>query len=98
VKFYPPPFGGSVLFPGRRHGDADIKFRHSGAGRCAHRRLRSGQQSQPSPAELRERLAAIPGIADAHLQQEVDAPEFYAVIDRARAAQFGWSANSIATT
>jgi multidrug efflux pump subunit AcrB len=47
--------------------------------------------------ELRERLSAIPGIADAHLQQEVDAPEFYAVIDRARAAQFGWSANSIAT-
>jgi multidrug efflux pump subunit AcrB len=47
--------------------------------------------------ELRERLAAIPGIADAHLQQEVDAPEFYAVIDRARAAQFGWSMNSIAT-
>src|SRR6202163_799422 len=47
--------------------------------------------------ELRERIAAIPGIADAHLQQEVDAPEFYAVIDRARAAQFGWSANSIAT-
>jgi multidrug efflux pump subunit AcrB len=47
--------------------------------------------------ELRERLAAIPGIADAHLQQEVDAPEFYAVIDRARAAQFGWSVNSIAT-
>jgi len=27
----------------------------------------------------------------------VDAPEFYAVIDRTRAAQFGWSANSIAT-
>ncbi|MBO0751512.1 MAG: efflux RND transporter permease subunit [Bradyrhizobiaceae bacterium] len=47
--------------------------------------------------ELRARLAAIPGIADAHLQQEVDAPEFYAVIDRARAAQFGWSVNSIAT-
>ncbi len=47
--------------------------------------------------EIKERLAAIPGIADAHLQQEVDAPEFYAVIDRARAAQFGWSANSIAT-
>src|SRR6516165_311615 len=46
--------------------------------------------------ELQERLAAIPGIADAHLQQEVDAPEFYAVIDRARAAQFGWSVSSIA--
>jgi multidrug efflux pump subunit AcrB len=47
--------------------------------------------------ELRERLAAIPGVADAHLQQEVDAPEFFAVIDRARAAQFGWSVSSIAT-
>ena len=32
--------------------------------------------------ELRQRLAAIPGIVDAHLQQEVDAPAFYAQIDR----------------
>jgi multidrug efflux pump subunit AcrB len=47
--------------------------------------------------ELKERLAAIPGIADAHVQQEVDAPEFYAEIDRARAAQFGLTANSVAT-
>ncbi len=47
--------------------------------------------------ELTTRLAAIPGIADAHVQQEVDAPEFYATIDRARAAQFGLTANSIAT-
>jgi multidrug efflux pump subunit AcrB len=47
--------------------------------------------------ELKEKLAAIPGIADAHVQQEVDAPEFYAVIDRARAAQFGLTANSVAT-
>ena len=39
--------------------------------------------------ELREKIAAIPGIADAHIQQEVDAPEFFATIDRARAAQFG---------
>ena len=47
--------------------------------------------------EIKDKLAAIPGIADAHVQQEVDAPEFYAVIDRARAAQFGLTANSIAT-
>src|SRR5271170_4970926 len=47
--------------------------------------------------ELKQKLAAIPGIADAHVQQEVDAPEFYAVIDRARAAQFGLTANSVAT-
>src|SRR3982075_1145000 len=47
--------------------------------------------------ELRRRIAAIPGIADAHLQQEVDAPSFYANIDRTRAAQLGLNANTIAT-
>ena len=47
--------------------------------------------------ELRQRIAAIPGIADAHLQQEVDGPAFYATIDRARAAQLGLNANTIAT-
>src|SRR6195256_3143108 len=47
--------------------------------------------------ELRRRMAAIPGIADAHLQQEVDAPAFYATIDRTRAAQLGLNANTIAT-
>src|SRR6476661_3992191 len=47
--------------------------------------------------ELRNRIAAIPGIADAHLQQEVDAPAFYAMIDRARAAGLGLTANSIAS-
>jgi multidrug efflux pump subunit AcrB len=47
--------------------------------------------------ELRRRIAALPGIADAHLQQEVDAPEFLVDIDRARALQFGLTANAIAT-
>jgi multidrug efflux pump subunit AcrB len=47
--------------------------------------------------ELRQRLAAIPGIADAHLQQEVDAPAFYAEIDRTRAAQLGLNASTVAT-
>ena len=46
--------------------------------------------------ELQRRISAIPGIADAHLQQEVSAPEFFAQIDRARATQFGLTANSIA--
>jgi multidrug efflux pump subunit AcrB len=46
--------------------------------------------------ELGQRIAAIPGVADAHLQQEVSAPEFFAQIDRARATQFGLTANSIA--
>src|SRR5262245_29958112 len=47
--------------------------------------------------ELQGRIATIPGVADAHLQQEVDAPAFYATIDRARAAQLGLNANTIAT-
>jgi multidrug efflux pump subunit AcrB len=46
--------------------------------------------------ELRRRMDAIPGIADAHLQQEVDAPAFMADIDRARATQLGLNAQSIA--
>jgi multidrug efflux pump subunit AcrB len=47
--------------------------------------------------QLRQRLAAIPGIVDAHLQQEVDAPAFMADINRARAAQLGLNASTIAT-
>ena len=47
--------------------------------------------------ELRQRIAAIHGVADAHLQQEVDAPAFYATIDRARAAQLGLNASTVAT-
>jgi multidrug efflux pump subunit AcrB len=47
--------------------------------------------------ELRRRIANLPGIADAHLQQEVDAPEFFVAIDRTKAIQFGLNANSIAT-
>jgi len=46
--------------------------------------------------ELRGRIAAIPGIVDAHIQQEIDAPAFMAAIDRARALQFGLSPQSIA--
>jgi len=47
--------------------------------------------------ELRQRLAAIPGVVDAHLQQEVDAPAFYAQVDRTRAAQLGLNASTVAT-
>jgi multidrug efflux pump subunit AcrB len=47
--------------------------------------------------ELRRRIGAIRGVADAHLQQEVDAPAFLADIDRTRAAQLGLNADTIAT-
>jgi multidrug efflux pump subunit AcrB len=46
---------------------------------------------------LQRRIASIPGIVDAHLQQEMSAPAFYASIDRARATEFGLTANQIAT-
>jgi multidrug efflux pump subunit AcrB len=46
--------------------------------------------------ELRRRIAAIPGIADAHLQQELDAPAFMAKIDRSRALQLGLNAQAVA--
>jgi multidrug efflux pump subunit AcrB len=46
--------------------------------------------------ELRRRLAAVPGIADVHLQQELDAPDFMANIDRSRALEFGLNAQTIA--
>jgi multidrug efflux pump subunit AcrB len=46
--------------------------------------------------ELRRRMADIPGIVDAHLQQEVDAPAFFTTIDRSRALQVGLNAESIA--
>jgi multidrug efflux pump subunit AcrB len=45
--------------------------------------------------DLRRRIAAIPGVVDAHLQQEVYAPDFYIQIDRARALQFGITTSDI---
>jgi multidrug efflux pump subunit AcrB len=45
---------------------------------------------------LRRRLAAIPGIVDAHLQQELNAPAFMANIDRSRALELGLNAQAVA--
>jgi multidrug efflux pump subunit AcrB len=46
--------------------------------------------------EMQRRIADIPGLADVHLQQEVNGPEFFAQIDRARATQFGLTVSDIA--
>jgi multidrug efflux pump subunit AcrB len=46
--------------------------------------------------ELRHRLGAIPGVVDAHIQQEVYGPDLYVHIDRARALQFGITPSDIA--
>src|SRR6202045_1015129 len=56
-----------------------------------------GKNNLAVARELRQRMAAIPGVVDAHLQQEVDAPAFYAQIDRTRAAQLGLNASTVAT-
>jgi multidrug efflux pump subunit AcrB len=45
--------------------------------------------------QLRQ-IVDIPGVADAHLQQELDAPAFMANIDRSRALELGLNAQTIA--
>jgi multidrug efflux pump subunit AcrB len=47
--------------------------------------------------ELRRRMAIIPGVVDAHLQQELHSPAFMANIDRSRALELGLNAQAIAT-
>src|SRR5438270_11216538 len=65
---------------------AQINVRTVGYDRAKNRRIAE---------ELRRRIAAVPGIADAHLQQEVDAPDLYVQIDRARALQLGVTTSDI---
>ena len=47
--------------------------------------------------ELRRQISELPGIVDAHLQQETNAPDLFVEIDRTRAAQLGLNANQIAS-
>ena len=46
--------------------------------------------------ELRQRMAGIPGFVDAHVQQELDAPELYYTVDRTRAQQLGLNMHDVA--
>jgi multidrug efflux pump subunit AcrB len=45
--------------------------------------------------ELTRRMRRIPGLVDVHLQQELDAPEFYYKVDRARAQELGLNVQSV---
>ena len=56
-----------------------------------------GKNNLQVAKEMRKRLADIPGLVDVHLQQETDGPDFYAEIDRTRAAQLGVNASTVAT-
>jgi multidrug efflux pump subunit AcrB len=66
---------------------AQIDVRVIGRDRANNRRVAE---------ELRRRVAGVPGIVDAHLQQELDAPAFLVDIDRSRALQLGLNAQAIA--
>jgi multidrug efflux pump subunit AcrB len=46
--------------------------------------------------DLQKRLAAVPGVVDAHVQQELDAPEEFYTVDRTRAQELGLNISQIA--
>jgi len=58
---------------------------------------RDRADNQAIARDISKRLAAEPGIVDAHVQQELDAPEMYYTIDRTRAQELGLNVNQIAT-
>jgi len=73
--------GGHLLFPGGRYGDADSEFRTTG-GRSTSETVGydKGQTLRLQGSSVNA-LPQFPGIVDAHLQQEVDGPAFYAQIE-----------------
>jgi multidrug efflux pump subunit AcrB len=46
--------------------------------------------------QLRRRIADVAGVVDAHVQQELNAPQIYYTVDRTRAQELGLSLTSIA--
>jgi multidrug efflux pump subunit AcrB len=48
---------------------------------------RDRENNKKLAALLQRKMAAVPGIVDAHIQQELDAPEMYYMVDRTRAQQ-----------
>ncbi len=52
--------------------------------------------NQKVAAELRHRLAGVAGLVDAHVQQELDAPQLYYTVDRTRAQELGLTVNQVA--
>ena len=47
-------------------------------------------------ALLQQKMARIPGLVDAHIQQELNAPEMYYTVDRTRAQQLGLNMQDVA--
>jgi multidrug efflux pump subunit AcrB len=57
---------------------------------------RDRENNKKVAALLQAKMAIVPGIVDAHVQQELDAPEMYYTIDRARAEQLHLSMQDVA--
>jgi len=47
-------------------------------------------------ALLQQKMTNIPGLVDAHIQQELNAPEMYYAVDRTRAQELGLSIQQVA--
>ena len=52
--------------------------------------------NQQIARDIARKLGAVPGIVDAHVQQELDAPEMFYTIDRTRAQELGLTVNQVA--
>ena len=52
--------------------------------------------NQKIASDISRRISQVSGIVDAHLQQELNAPEMYYTIDRTRAQELGLTVNQIA--
>jgi multidrug efflux pump subunit AcrB len=48
--------------------------------------------------QIREKIASIPGVVDSHVHQVMDGPDLHYDIDRARAAEFGLSAQDVSNS
>ena len=57
---------------------------------------RDRQGNQKIAKDIAAKLGAVPGIVDAHVQQELNAPEMFYTIDRTRAQELGLTVNQVA--
>jgi multidrug efflux pump subunit AcrB len=48
--------------------------------------------------QIRERIARIPGVVDSHVHQVMDGPDLHYDIDRARASEFGLTAQDVSNS
>lgn len=54
------------------------------------------EKNKEIAAQIRQRMANIPGLVDVHIQQELNAPEMYYTIDRTRAQELGLNMQDVA--